>query len=263
MTRENKKRFWIAAAALALAVTAAAGLMLHDGTADEPRIASTVFSEQYIDEKQEQRKCEYALAMIQDKFGLNVSGYEYVSRSSLWNAERETLTDDEQVMLHMLTDQFAEAQTGDTLPSGVFYSGQQAFLLYKDADTYCLRICSTDVQQDNAGTADGFFRDYVIAETLSGELSVQTEEDRGSIGQNEAGETYGPKPVAYDLGIELDLIAAVGNRQIEGYIRTEDQEPPEFETLEERATYNGVDRVIPLYAVDGVTILDTFTIGGR
>lgn len=259
MTRENKKRLWIAAAILALA---AAVFMLHDEAADEVRVGSTAFSEQYIDEKQEQRKYEYALAMIQEKFGLDVSGYEYVSRTSLWNAEPETLTDDEQVMLHMLTDQFAEAQTGDTLPSGVFYSGQQAFLLYKDADIYCLRICSTDVRQDNAGTADGFFRDYVIAETLSEEIPAQTEEERRTIGQNAAGETYGPNPLAYDMGIELDLIAAVGNRRIEGYIRTEDQEPPEFETMEERAAYNAVDRVIPLYAADGATIVDTFTIGG-
>ena len=194
---------------------------------------------------------------------MDVSGYEYVSKTSLWNADRETLTDDEQVMLHMLSDQFAEAQTGDTLPSGVFYSGQQAFLLYKEADTYCLRICSTDVKQDNAGTADGFFQDYVIEEILSDEqLQIEESDERGTIAENAAGETYGPNPLAYELGIELDLIAAIGNRQIEGYIRTEDQESPDFKTLDERAAYNGVDRVIPLYAVDGVTILDTFTIGG-
>lgn len=108
-----------------------------------------------------------ALALAQEKFNVDLSDYDYIDRSSLWSVDRETLTEDQIVMLHMLTDQRAEADVGDIVPSGVFYNDQQALLLYKTDGVYELRICSTNIPANARVSANGFFEDYIIQNIIS------------------------------------------------------------------------------------------------
>jgi hypothetical protein len=67
--------------------------------------------------------------------------------------------------------------------------------------------------------------------------------------------------VISDQGAERipELIRAVGDSGIEGYVRFEDLEGPRPSSPEEALEFSGTDRVIPLYAEDGRTVIDTYT----
>lgn len=57
-----------------------------------------------------------------------------------------------------------------------------------------------------------------------------------------------------------ELIAAVGDNGIEGYVRNNDLQGPQPSSPEEAVELSGQERVIPLYAADGVTVVDHYTI---
>lgn len=79
---------------------------------------------------------------------------------------------------------------------------------------------------------------------------------------NENGETYGSAISANTIGVEPDLIAAVGTNGVNGYVKAEELSP-EVSTIEEALAQmgeNGNVRKIPLYDVDGITILGQFDI---
>lgn len=79
---------------------------------------------------------------------------------------------------------------------------------------------------------------------------------------NENGETYGTAIQAELIGYEPELILAVGKDNITGYIRTSDLDDgiktPQEATNVNRTTKN--NKYIPLYAVDGTTILGDFSV---
>ena len=59
------------------------------------------------------------------------------------------------------------------------------------------------------------------------------------------------------------LIKAVGDHGTEGYVRFDDLEGgPQPATPEEAVQMSGRERVIDLYAEDGSTVLDTYTLVG-
>ncbi|MTI85913.1 MAG: hypothetical protein FH756_18960 [Firmicutes bacterium] len=81
---------------------------------------------------------------------------------------------------------------------------------------------------------------------------------------NEYGQTYGPESLATSQDTKPDLIMAVGVDGTEGYVLNEDLNPelpktPEEALAQERKYPNG--RTIPLYAVDGKTVIGKFHIG--
>jgi hypothetical protein len=57
-----------------------------------------------------------------------------------------------------------------------------------------------------------------------------------------------------------ELIQAAGDNGVLGYVRLEDLEGPQPATPEEAVAMSGETRVIPVYAEDGETVVDTFTI---
>jgi len=80
-----------------------------------------------------------------------------------------------------------------------------------------------------------------------------------NVATNVNGDIYGSELMADALGIELDLIAARGENNMLGYVRSTDlnatkiNDPTEISKLEIR-------RTIPLYSVDGLTVIDNFII---
>ncbi|GEM_PF-700201 len=79
---------------------------------------------------------------------------------------------------------------------------------------------------------------------------------------NENGETYGSALSSYTIGIEPDLIAAVGTNGVNGYVKAAEL-TPEVSTIEEALALmgeNGSVRTIPLYDVNGTAILGQFDI---
>lgn len=63
------------------------------------------------------------------------------------------------------------------------------------------------------------------------------------------------------IGIEPDLISAVGNGGKEGYVLSDDLNDPGADTLDGATAYNNIqEKSIPLYDQDGTTIIGTYTI---
>ena len=97
--------------------------------------------------------------------------------------------------------------------------------------------------------------------------------DKSEYEVNENGETFGTcRDVIYPED-EPDLIFATGDNGVEGYVRKtelDDDEMAKCETpeeavriQEEREKNGNPPRVINVYESDGVTVIDTFTIGDR
>lgn len=87
------------------------------------------------------------------------------------------------------------------------------------------------------------------------ELMLQTEYE-----VNENGQTYGSSFSEFTIGDEPELISAVGINGIEGYVKSNDLAPNPV-SIEEALDYaddNSLDIYIPLYDVDGLTVLDQF-----
>jgi hypothetical protein len=57
-----------------------------------------------------------------------------------------------------------------------------------------------------------------------------------------------------------ELVRAVGSGGIIGYVRLEDLDGPQPTTPEEALAMSGKERVIPLYAEDGITVVGEYVI---
>lgn len=78
---------------------------------------------------------------------------------------------------------------------------------------------------------------------------------------NKRGERYGSAR-DIDIGM-LDLVLAYGTNGQIGYIRAVDLNEPIPKSPEEAANYRTTDKLINLYAEDGVTIIGQFMIQGN
>ncbi|WP_201264875.1 peptidase [Brevibacillus reuszeri] len=77
---------------------------------------------------------------------------------------------------------------------------------------------------------------------------------------NDNGETYGSGLSILSIGEEPDLISAIGTNGVKGYVRAIDL-TPEVSSIEEAIEANkdnGDISTIPLYDVDGTTVLGEF-----
>lgn len=93
--------------------------------------------------------------------------------------------------------------------------------------------------------------DYYMAVRANGGVDLSTEGKQ--IHTNAAGETYGEALVVKYLNEDVDMISAIGKNGTEGYIKVSDlpQNIPD---------YVPHDHEIPVYASDGVTVIDSFFI---
>lgn len=79
---------------------------------------------------------------------------------------------------------------------------------------------------------------------------------------NESGMTYGSGLSTEYVGMEPDLVAAIGNGGVDGYVKSADLEIPVPSSPEEAVSLYGATGVktIPVYDLDGTTIVDQFDI---
>lgn len=83
-----------------------------------------------------------------------------------------------------------------------------------------------------------------------------------SIRTNQNGEIHGSELFLNQIGIEPDLISAIGTNNVSGYVRASDLEP-DITSPEEALEYQKAletFKTIPLYAEDGVTVIGSFVI---
>lgn len=103
------------------------------------------------------------------------------------------------------------------------------------------------------------FAIYYGNENTALELETPTSEEirqNGCYPVNENGETYG----TYALSEAPDLILAMNNEGILGYIRKADLSP-QPESIEEALEISGTRTELIMYYQDGVTPIGTFTLG--
>lgn len=76
---------------------------------------------------------------------------------------------------------------------------------------------------------------------------------------NDNGEIYGSEYFLNQIGVQPDLISAVGENGLSGYVKESDLNP-EFHTPEELLSFEENDEryTIPLYLADGETVIDFF-----
>lgn len=91
--------------------------------------------------------------------------------------------------------------------------------------------------------------------------SMQNLEDLYKV--NENNEVYGSELILDQFNIKPDLIEAMGNNNVLGYVKAIDLEIDIPDTLEEVIIYQNNlpdERKIPLYENDGETVIGTYTV---
>ncbi|CAM3298999.1 peptidase [Paenibacillus taichungensis] len=112
-----------------------------------------------------------------------------------------------------------------------------------------------------------------LVSTLRSEELVDTEtpvyiqevQNRTEYNVNANGETFGSGLSAETIGVDPDLIEAYGTNGLKGFVKSSDLEPT-ISTPEEALAINpenGAVKSIPLYEVDGVTIIGQFDLVTR
>lgn len=91
-------------------------------------------------------------------------------------------------------------------------------------------------------------------------MSLGTSRYLPTVTTNEHGDIYGPEIFLEAIGIEPDLIYAIGVNGVEGYVKATDLEVPVAETPAEAVQQVRVNRTIPLYASDGISVIGSFVI---
>lgn len=146
-----------------------------------------------------------------------------------------------------------------TYIAGLYYAQSRAF--FYNGDGYDAYTGYTSPILTLISTPSSSY-DSIInsAERVLDEICSRT-----SYEKNENGETYGSALSAETIGVEPDLIAAIGTNGVEGYVRSSD-----FATgvmsPEEAIVYmdNLSDSIsIPLYDVNGSTVLGEFVLKAK
>lgn len=114
-----------------------------------------------------------------------------------------------------------------------------------------------------AGIAIGWFG---VGQAIADNLNSQGKEIVSSFLINENGQTFGSSLYCTSPEAEPDLVQAMGIDGTEGYVLKKDldgEEPktPEEALIMEKAEKALGGRTIPLYAVDGKTVIGEFKIG--
>lgn len=101
--------------------------------------------------------------------------------------------------------------------------------------------------------------------TATPNISVNTRSAvAADIAVNQNGEIYGSELFLEQVGIEPDLILAIGENDVVGYVRAADLDGVAATSPDSVAEYMSnvqAEREIPLYAEDGLTVLGTFAVG--
>lgn len=80
-----------------------------------------------------------------------------------------------------------------------------------------------------------------------------------TVNRNENGEIFGSEIFLEKIGVKPDLIYAIGENGVEGYVKATDLDGPVFETPDDVIQVQ-TNRTIPLYESDGTMVIGSFII---
>ena len=130
------------------------------------------------------------------------------------------------------------------------------FLFFLDAEPYTYYYSKGQVQLYNGNG----YTTYTCNSTPY--ISVSNSRST-SVPVNCNGETYGSEVFLNQMGIEPDLIKALGENGVIGYVKADDLDNSPVicpEDISEYLSNLSEHRTIPLYAEDGITVIGSFVI---
>lgn len=195
-----------------------------------------------------------------------VNGYSYMYRSSIWNRYFTSGNTIEAV---------AEVKTsnGNNAPAG--YMGAQArlytssgSLMYASSTVYNSSAVINIYAYSSRTTSSGYFYSQTRASFYNGNgyttytankspnAAVPKSIAKEDYEINNNNETYGSGLLAESLGVDPDLIAAVGTNGQEGYVRSEDLAPVPTSPSEavKESSKAFITQTIPVYNLLGEVI---------
>ncbi len=98
-------------------------------------------------------KGENMVFVIDQVFGKDLSGYDYVSFAELWRNDDAAIPQELFPFRKLLTDLFVETDAGEGLPLGFLYRGTEAYTVIRQADN-TLRLTSYEILSTEATQPD-------------------------------------------------------------------------------------------------------------
>ena len=98
-------------------------------------------------------KGENMVSVIDQVFGKDLSGYDYVSFAELWRNDDAAIPQELFPFRKLLTDLFVETDAGEGLPLGFLYRGTEAYTVIRQADN-TLRLTSYEILSTEATQPD-------------------------------------------------------------------------------------------------------------
>lgn len=98
-------------------------------------------------------KGENTVSVIDQVFGKDLSGYDYVSFAELWRNDDAAIPQELFPFRKLLTDLFVETDAGEGLPLGFLYRGTEAYTVIRQADN-TLRLTSYEILSTEATQPD-------------------------------------------------------------------------------------------------------------
>lgn len=174
--------------------------------------------------------------------------------------------------------------SADSVPAG--YMGTRAILYRSDGSfidaadwSYNYYEGSGELQSGTYYATDGYYFSRGQVQIYNGDgyseftakatpnlapsNGTRSADDRYAVRRNANGEVYGSDLFLIEIGVEPDLISAVGQNGVKGYIKRTDLDynlPSNPAEAMEYMANRPARRTIPLYAEDGVTVLGSFVI---
>lgn len=207
----------------------------------------------------------------------SINGYAYAFSSEVWSRTYLTYSTNEAVATVKTADS-ANAPTGYMGGQARLYNSsgtlvQSSTMTYNTSKVYCFFVYSPATStagiyysQSKAEFYNGNgYTSYTGYKSPNNTLSRSTTQADISMLQteyalNSAGETYGSALSEYTIGYEPDLISAIGTNGASGYVKADDLNP-KYQSLDEVLSLdfeNGGTVLIPLYDVDGETVIGEF-----
>ena len=101
---------------------------------------------------------------------------------------------------------------------------------------------------------------YTTYESNSSPLISLVAKSISAVPTNENGEVYGSEIFLEAIGVKADLISAIGENGVEGYVKATDLDGPAAKNPTEAVKQVRANRIIPLYESDGETVIGSFII---
>lgn len=247
--KQFKRTFRLLSSILVLTLTLSASMLASateytsqvlSTNSDELGINFSYYASLYVDDDTEKRAGTWLHAtVIGSGRNVNMAAGQLGAQAVLYN-ENGIVRKDTGMQYNTTKTYFMDAGT-DSSGGNIGYYSKGRVEYYTGTGGY----------SDASTTATSTMRSAIMAAPFAQILDVD-----GNYPTNMAGETYGSGLLEVIVGKEPDLIAAIGENDVFGYLRADDLHP-KINTPEEAVAYMQAlrnNRTLPLYDLNGMVV---------